>query len=164
MVQLLKCLSISLAATLLVANGGEGKSQRTSEDQDICVTIASFWTGNRDDIRRIREEPIPESYRRRFEGGGCARFQLVEMSLVSWHLLFGDEQSTSQALAYIEADYRKGSPAPGALAASLPQIWEGARKLAAEAPPPREATERAKWVKEMATNPAVLRARSAFPA
>jgi hypothetical protein len=76
--------------------------------------------------------PVPESFRRRFEAGGRERFQLVVGGLVDWHLAFGDERTTSRALAYLEPHYRKGVPAPESFGAHLASAWEKARRTIAD--------------------------------
>ena len=80
------------------------------DSEIICVAVAHVWGGGTDDIRRIESVPVPESYLRLFNAGGCTRFQLVEASLVDWHFKFGNERTTTAALAFLEAEYTKGTP------------------------------------------------------
>ena len=79
--------------------------------------------------------PVPDSFRRRFEAGGCERFHLIVSGLIDWHLAFGDEGTASRALAYLEGHYRKGVPAPEAFGAHLASAWEDARRTIAAFPP-----------------------------
>jgi hypothetical protein len=92
------------------------------EDPDeglICVTVAHIWSGSPEDIARIDQVPVPESFRRIFEGGGCGRFSLLPDSLISWHLAFGNESSFAAALEYLERDYAGGKPPLADLAARI---------------------------------------------
>ena len=76
--------------------------------EEICVTVAHLWTGTSADVARIATAPVPDSFKRRFEEGGCGRFQLVLSSLTEWNLAFGSEASTSTALDYLAADLVPG--------------------------------------------------------
>jgi hypothetical protein len=75
-----------------------------ADDEAICVAIAHNWGGSLEDVAHIRQVPVPASFREYYTAGGCARFQLVESSLLDWHLAFGDEATTTAALAYLAVD------------------------------------------------------------
>lgn len=132
MTLILRSIALSLAAALLLANA------EPEDEGTICVTVAHLWWGDVEDVRRIHSTPVPDSFRRLFEAGGCTRFSLVEQSLVEWHQAFGDERTTALALAYLEADYRKGVPPPEAFGPHLAAAWGDARRTIAAAalPPP----------------------------
>ena len=89
------------AAMMLVATPAYAAKHAAPEDV-ICVTIAHLWAGTGEDVANIASTPVPESYRRMFFAGGCTRFSLVVESLIDWHLAFGDEASTSAALAFLD--------------------------------------------------------------
>jgi len=135
----LRSIAMALAASLLLANApGE------EEEQTICLSVAHVWRGDSADIGRIRSVAVPESFRRAFEARGCERYQLVPQSLVDWHLAFGDERTAALGLAYLEAGYRKGAPAPEGFGPHLAAAWEAARRtIAADALPPRGDPRRA---------------------
>lgn len=128
---ILRPIALTLGAMLTLANADP------EDDGEICLAIGHLWRGDSRDIELIRPVPVPDSYRRRFEAGGCARFQLVEQSLIDWHLAFGDERTTTSALAYLEGQYRKGVPAPEDLGAQFAAALRDARRTieAARLPP-----------------------------
>lgn len=131
MSHVVRCLALAFAAGFLLANADP------EDEGDICLTIGHVWRGDNEDMKRIRSVPVPDSYRRQFEAGGCTRFQLIEQSLIDWHLAFGDERTTTIALAYLEGEYRKGVPGPEDLGARLVAALQDARRTieAAKLPP-----------------------------
>ncbi|MEG3146461.1 hypothetical protein U1839_17550 [Sphingomonas sp. RT2P30] len=91
---------LAFIALVLVATPAAAK--KLDEPQEvICVTVKHLWAGNGEDVANIASAPVPESYRRTFLGGGCGRFSLDEAGLIDWHLAFGDEASTTAALAFL---------------------------------------------------------------
>ncbi|HEX9965731.1 MAG TPA: hypothetical protein VGB04_12195 [Allosphingosinicella sp.] len=129
MSQVLRSLVMAFAAGFLLANA------EPDDEGTICLAVAHHWRGDSADIKRIRSVPVPDSFRRRFESGGCERFQLIVGSLIDWHLAFGDERTASLALAYLEPAYRKGTPAPEAFGAHLAAAWRDAGRAIAALPP-----------------------------
>ena len=108
-----------LVATPVLA---QDESAKVDESELICLAVAHIWNGTEEDIARIEQQPVPDSFRRPFEGGGCPRFSLVEESLLQWHFRFGDEATASQALAYLE-NASLPQPASGrALAAAIADL------------------------------------------
>ncbi|MFO6430727.1 hypothetical protein ACLBKT_11635 [Erythrobacter sp. W302b] len=53
---------------------------------------------------QINDVPIPQSFRDRFFGDPCTRFQLVLGSLLDWHLKHGDDRSAIAALRFLEQE------------------------------------------------------------
>jgi hypothetical protein len=108
----------------LVAAAAPAAVREEEDGQAICIAIGHIWRGTNVDAQRIREVPVPESYRRIFETVGCGRFSLIEATLIDWHLAFGDETTTSAALAYLAADPAAAAlPPPAALGAALARAW-----------------------------------------
>jgi hypothetical protein len=151
---ILRSVALALAAALLL-----GAAEPEDDEGTICVTVAHLWRGDARDIARIRTVPGPDSYRRLFEAGGCTRFSLIEQTLVDWHMAFGDEQTTTGALAFLEADYRKGIPAPEDFGRHLADDWEEARKaIAGAALPAAGDPTRAERERRLAKSSSVRRA------
>lgn len=71
------------------------------------MAVAHIWHGTLEDTAQIRSVPAPDSFRRQLEAGGCTTFSLVNESLVTWHLAFGDEASTAAALSYLEQHFTR---------------------------------------------------------
>ncbi|HSI17861.1 MAG TPA: hypothetical protein VK980_08835 [Sphingomonas sp.] len=92
---------LSLVTMALIATPAAAKKHDDPQEV-ICVTVLHLWSGNGEDVANIASIPVPESYRRTFLGGGCGRFSLDEAGLIDWHLAFGDEASTTAALAFLE--------------------------------------------------------------
>lgn len=128
---ILRSIALALGATLLLANA------EPEDEGEICLAIGHIWRGDSEDIKRIRSIPVPDSYRRYFEEGGCTRFQLIEQSLIDWNLAFGDEHTTTLALAYLESEYRKGVPGPEDFGAGLSAALQDARRTIEAAKLPR---------------------------
>ena len=87
--------------------GGSAAAQplEAEPDEVICVSIAARCYGGGDDVRAIEQVPVPQSFRRPFEAvGTCARMQLIEADLITWHLRFGSEHSVVPALDYLARD------------------------------------------------------------
>lgn len=103
------------AAALCLACPAPGQAQDASaspppEEEQICLTVAHRWAGSLDELKAIHAAPVPDSFRRTMESGGCSAWQLIRESLVSWHLAYGDEGTTRAALAYLEAQTLAGQP------------------------------------------------------
>jgi len=119
------------ALALLISAGGEALAAGQGDDGDeqVCVAIATVWRGSNAEAARISEEPIPESFRRPFLGGGCTRFSLVEASLIDWHLGFGSETTTRAALAFLAADPQLvRAPSPEDFGPALARAWRAAER------------------------------------
>ena len=95
----------------------------------ICVSVIQLWRGTLDDVRTIATNPIPERYRQSYDWGGCQ--QLAKGSLIDWHLAFGDERTTTQALQFLNRTALDGVLAPNAFTAVLPDAWRAAKEAAA---------------------------------
>ncbi len=81
-------------------------AQPNDEDEgQICILVAYVWNGTPEDVQRIREQPVPESYKRH-KGGACGG-RADPSNLIGWHLRYGTETTVEQALRYIEG--RDGS-------------------------------------------------------
>lgn len=109
-----------------------------SGGETICIGPARLFSGSLQDNTDIATTPVPESFRRLFEGGPCTRFGLMQGSLTSWHLAFGNEATVTAALAWFEKAYFHAAVPMEDLAARLaaarsaaqPDI-EAARRLSA---------------------------------
>ena len=95
------------------------KSAANLDEGEICVAIAHRWAGSIEDTRLIRSVPVPESYRKTLEAGGCAAWQLVRESLLDWHLAYGDEKSANAAIQYLEGRMLAGKPVRADLGSEL---------------------------------------------
>jgi hypothetical protein len=112
-----------LAAALVSASG-------SIQGEEICLTSARIWVGSGDDVRHIRDQPVPDSYRTGLTTGGCNT--LIREQLIEWHLAFGDEASTTAALAFFEEAYAPVLAAPEAYAGLMRQaLAEAAPELRA---------------------------------
>jgi len=92
----------------------------------ICLAFALNWRGTLDDVRKIAVQPDPESYRRLYEWTGCQN--LVKGSLIDWHLAFGDERSTTQALQFLATTGLEGQPSVQDFETALPDAWRRAEQ------------------------------------
>ncbi|MFA6113936.1 MAG: hypothetical protein WC729_08080 [Sphingomonas sp.] len=97
------------------------------EEETICITILTLWSGGLQDVRDIAAVPVPESYRRMLGGGPCNSLDVP--SLITWNLSFGDERSTTAALRYLEQSPRFKVPDAGVFMRDLDKLW--ARDLVA---------------------------------
>src|SRR5688572_1512286 len=104
-------LGLFAALALAAAPAPARKEAELEDRQTICLSIGHVWRGDNADIRRIASVPVPQSFRDRFHGDACSRRQLLEDSLIEWHLAFGTEASTTSALAFLEADLPRDAPA-----------------------------------------------------
>jgi hypothetical protein len=82
-----------------------------------------MWTGANEDIRQIATKPIPSNFEQAFNSKPCN--SLDKTALVTWHLRFGDEQTTAAALDYLEAKMG-GSVTPAAFMRDADQAWKAA--------------------------------------
>jgi hypothetical protein len=144
-------LAFVAAAAITLASPALAQDGEPAADEDegiVCLALAHVWGGSIEDVGRIDAVPVPASFRRQFEAGGCTRFQLVEQSLINWHLIFGNERSATAALAYVEDGYTAGRPSPGEFRQQLSRTWPDAlraieaARLPATHGPERNAAER----------------------
>jgi hypothetical protein len=77
-------------------------SAEEADSDTICIAIGRRWVGSVRERARILQDPVPRSFVRETETTGCARWQLIEESLVDWHLRYGDARSTRAAIAFLE--------------------------------------------------------------
>lgn len=109
------CL-VLLTAGLTLLTPGRAVSQTDAgsagaeKEEMICLAVAHGWSGSLEETAHIRDIPVPLSFSRQLEGGGCTAWQLVRQSLVNWHLAYGDVKSATAALAYLEARATGGKP------------------------------------------------------
>lgn len=95
---------------LLVASPATARSAEPG-GEDICVSIGHAWDGLPADVANIAAVPVPESFLKLIRQTGCARWQLIDESLIDWHLRFGNESTTTAALSFLSAEYaRDGGP------------------------------------------------------
>lgn len=94
---LMPLLVASSASTIAVAQ----EPNVSSEDGEvICVGPLTIWLGTPDNVKQIRDNPVPESFRARKSGRCIEPFRAQD--LVAWHLRFGTEDTAAQALRFIE--------------------------------------------------------------
>lgn len=98
-------------------------AQDDGGEELICTLAAHGWGGTDDEVRRVDEEPVPPSFREIFEGDGCDRFQLIENSLLTWHLHLGNEASTIAAAEYYERHKTPQLIDPDRLETQLQNAW-----------------------------------------
>lgn len=112
----------------LAGAGGTAGAQpsATPEEATICLAIATHWTPRNNETRNIEAEPVAPSFRRIMEAGGCGRFSLVKQDLISWHLKFGSERSTTAALAYLEQELTSDATPPTGYLVALERAWRTA--------------------------------------
>lgn len=114
-----------LAAFAAPASAQDDGAQDGGEDM-ICLTFARGWWGSAEELRRIRKEPAPQSYRDVFESGGCERFQLIVSSLMSWHFAMGDETTATGAASYLEEHSLRQPLAASEVEPQLRRAWDAA--------------------------------------
>lgn len=68
--------------------------------ETVCTAVGHRWSGTAEEARVIEQEPVPPSFKRISEGGGCESVQLLRHSLIDWHMNFGTEKSIRAALQY----------------------------------------------------------------
>lgn len=130
--------TIGLATTLLLASAGAVPAMASQEAVDdepegeICLAIGHRWAGTADERRRIREDPVPASFRKIYAATGCARFQLMVDSLLSWHLIYGDAASANAAVAFLELGTGGGRSIDPNFEAELSARWHAAAKEVAK--------------------------------
>ena len=110
-----------LAITLSIGASTSVSSQTDAgkDEGQICLAVARGWGGSLAELKAIHENPVPASFSRQYEGGGCMGWQLIKESLVNWHLAYGDETTTRAALAYLEARITAGKPVRSKLSAAV---------------------------------------------
>lgn len=74
----------------------------------ICLPIGHLWRGSADEIRRIENDPVPQSYREIFFATGCN--YLIPTSLFDWHLQYGTAETIAPAFAFFEENYQSEFP------------------------------------------------------
>ncbi len=89
----LSCVFLMVFSTL---------NAHAQDDYIICTTVATRWSGDETETNNIEKNPIPQSYRSRFESDGCERIQLITRGLLDWHFAYGSRTSTAAVLQYFE--------------------------------------------------------------
>ena len=115
---LLLALAIATYPAPAAAWAGAPNDQAEPTER-ICLAVAIMWGGTAEDVRHIRDIPVPVSYRHLYEDDPCQNFGWPMETLVTWHLAYGDEASTRAALAYLEAHFTEHMPAPARLTSLL---------------------------------------------
>lgn len=94
------CGFIAALVSSAPSSAKDAQPAGTEEEANICVLKLVLWTGSNDEIRAIRTEPVPKSYREGVQlcGGG---FQNTD--LLDWHLHYGTADTALAALAFLEA-------------------------------------------------------------
>jgi hypothetical protein len=99
--------SILIAA--LVAAFVSGAAPAEAEAEQVCVLVPRPYEASIEDIRRLKVNPIPDSFRAAMRGeGACGNAVLLEETLLSLHRRYGDEKSTAAALAFLALAAREG--------------------------------------------------------
>lgn len=124
-----QCLSTIAAVQLVFASPVKARDDvaagaEEAESHTICVAVARRWAGSAREQARILQDPIPQSFVRETETTGCARWQLMEESLVDWHLRYGDARSTRAAIAFLEP--LMSEPVDPQIAAAFVARWNAA--------------------------------------
>lgn len=95
--------TVAWVSTMAIALSGPGALAQSAdpapEDAQICVGVLNLWSGSLAETATIESQPVPDSYRAPFRGTACN--SLHKPALISWHLAFGSEASTSAALAFL---------------------------------------------------------------
>lgn len=118
------CLAIASAGFLSLPQSASAQAKAAKEEGQICLSVAHGWAGTVEDLKRIRDIPVPASFSRQLEARGCAALQLIRQSLINWHLAYGNEASAAAALAYLERQATGGSPLRPRLAIEVPHDME----------------------------------------
>lgn len=123
---------VTMLTALAAAMGwpGTALAQDGDEQGTICILPLYLWSSTNADIARIREQPVPESFRRGFTmAGPCGTlYPLFGETLTRWHRDFGDEASVTAALRFLEGP-PTSLPEPDAFLADLQRGWQQARRL-----------------------------------
>jgi hypothetical protein len=80
-------------------------SGQSENEETECILAGYIWTGTAEDVRHIKERPVPEGYLQH-KSGACSTGP-DPADLIRWHLRFGNEETTKTALQFIEK--RNGS-------------------------------------------------------
>jgi len=75
------------------------RAQEDDSSGNICVTALLRWNGMPEEVRSIRINPVPESYRK---GGQNCGGPLLASDLIDWHSRFGTEASAHAAFEFVE--------------------------------------------------------------
>lgn len=93
-------------------------------DEQICVTVRTVWQGSAAEISAIEARPVPGSFAQAFSWSGCQN--LDKTSLIDWHLKFGTERSTTDALTWLENASLPGALKPQDFLNGLDAAWRAA--------------------------------------
>jgi len=85
------------AALLMIA--APARAQDDDSSGSICVTALLRWNGMPEEVRSIRTNPVPESYRNGAQNCGGP---LLASDLIDWHRRFGTEASARAAFEFVE--------------------------------------------------------------
>lgn len=126
MVRLLVASLLCLAGAAGMAGMAGAQPSTAPEEATECLAIGTHWAPRNNETRNIETEPVAPSFRRIMEAGGCGRFSLITQDLISWHLKFGSERSSTAALAYLEQELTRDATRPVAYRAMLEHAWRAA--------------------------------------
>ena len=84
---------------------------RLQAQEEICLSVARFYFPSSEAIESITETPVPQEFRDvHLNRDFCDGWILLEQSLLTTNLKYGDENSTTAALNYIESHFLDDSP------------------------------------------------------
>ncbi|WP_404335511.1 hypothetical protein AB2M62_16415 [Sphingomonas sp. MMS12-HWE2-04] len=128
---------------MMILADGSPAAIAPERKSDICLTFARNWQGTHEELRRIAVEPIPQSYRRQYGWTWCEH--LMKGSLIDWHLAFGDERSTTEALRFLATTALEGMPSVRDAETALPAVWRKAQAAVQHRPISPEASGPARY-------------------
>ncbi|MEZ5656611.1 MAG: hypothetical protein R3E04_12160 [Sphingobium sp.] len=97
---------VAASISLLTAPATVAQTDTAMEERAdlVCLAIGHRWNGSAADRARIDAVPVPQSFQGIFHAGGCARFQLLLDSLVTWHMRYGSARSALAAGRFFEQE------------------------------------------------------------
>lgn len=158
---------VSICSQVVCAQDISGPVRDPAE-LDICIlTAAPSWRGTAQERANILSEPVPAAYIRELSNQEPCTAGPPAGHLVQWHLQFGTEQSTHEALLFIADHQHRPTPDGDISQARLwvmaADFWQSARLLGA-AQRYIQATERWLALAEGTQEGAELAAGSVFSA
>ena len=103
---LLRCQSVLIAASIAFLSPQFAHAQTDAGDDEgmMCLAFGHRWNGSIAERAQIEAAPVPQSFQDIFHAGGCARFQLMPDSLVTWHIRYGSARSALAAGRFLERE------------------------------------------------------------
>ena len=109
-VTIVSAVALLCACQTATAQAGPAPLQTQEEEQRDCILIGVGWQGTAQERANVLAEPIPPSYIRQLNNRAPCAFSAPPEYLVQWHLQFGTEQSTFEALRFIADRQHRPSP------------------------------------------------------